>query len=166
MFGSSPLRGSPHNLQTALTYHAGLPLPLLPTLPFVSPPTQPCLSPRPVKFKLPIAVYQILGIRLFLSGSPSSQALIGAAAPGPEAFLPPGIEAQVRALPTTCLPFAFSPVTSRDAWTLCLCFGLLLSYQSLCINVHHTFSLRDPVEGVARSTWPLPGWQVVSVGSS
>lgn len=58
-----------------------------------------------------------------------------------------------RHLSAICL----SPVTSRGAWALGLSFGL--SRQSLCINVHRTFFLRDSVEAVPGSTSPLPGWE-------
>lgn len=152
---ASPSQGSPHNLYIHLTVQA-----------FLCPSILPLFSPH-----LPLSLSHSLSGQVqaptlrpasawdsgvFLLGSPSPHAPAGGTAPGLQACLLPGAAAQGRALPTTYLAaLPPSPVTSRDAWALGLCFGV--SSQSLCIVAHCTFFVRAHVEGVARSTWHWPG---------
>lgn len=114
-----------------------------------------CLSPAssPVKSKLPLSGLPAPGDPGCFSLAPlahmlqQEQQLCGCSLSASWAA------AHGRVLPATCLPFSFSPVTSRDAWALGLCSGLF--YQPLCFDVRCTFFLRDHVERMARSAWHL-----------
>lgn len=130
-------------------------------------PTCPCLSPipSPVKSKLPLSGLPAPGTPGCFSLAPQvhrlqqEEQLQGRR---PVCFL--GLLHRAGPFPPpTWLRFPPSPVTSRDAWALGLCFGA--SSQSLCIVAHCTFFLRAHVGAWLEAHGTGRGWEVVSVGS-
>lgn len=107
LFGASPLEAAHTICRQLLPCRPSCPVPRS-TLCFS--PLSPSLAPHPspVKSKLPISVCQTLGDPLFLLGSPSSHARRGAAAPGPEACLLPGLPHRPGPFPPPVCHFPFS----------------------------------------------------------
>lgn len=155
LFGCLPLVRQPTRFADS-SHHGGLPLPglLLHSLLFPPSVLVSLLLPLLSSPSSHSQVCQLLGIQVVSPWLPLPTCCSRSSSSVVVACLLPEAAAHGWVLPTTCLPFSFSPVTSRDAWALGLCSGLF--YQPLCFDVHCTFFLRDHVERMARSTWHLP----------